>query len=147
MLESVNPDLVAHQGSPTKHPEHRLATLTAAQELRIPFTSGILVGIGESEQDRMDSLAALAEVQARHGHIQELILQNYVPHPKYYGREVADIADRATAGRWGRGTGHAPGSPLRHPASCAIQRSLMRRAVHASVCLLVERLSASLRCR
>ena len=49
MLESVNPDLVAHQGSPTKHPAARLATIAAAQELRIPFTSGILVGIGESE--------------------------------------------------------------------------------------------------
>src|SRR3954466_3084785 len=51
MLESVNPDLVAHQGSPTKHPEPRLATIRAAGELRIPFTSGILVGIGESEAD------------------------------------------------------------------------------------------------
>src|ERR671918_867155 len=56
MLESVNPDLVAHQGSPTKHPEQRLATIRAAEELRIPFTSGILVGIGESEEDRMASL-------------------------------------------------------------------------------------------
>src|SRR5437868_9275988 len=60
MLESVNPDLVAHQGSPTKHPEPRLATIRAAGELRIPFTSGILVGIGESEADRMASLEALA---------------------------------------------------------------------------------------
>ena len=49
MLESVNAGLVAHQGSPTKHPERRLETIRAAGELRIPFTSGILVGIGESE--------------------------------------------------------------------------------------------------
>src|SRR5881394_178551 len=49
MLESTNPDLVVHQGSPTKHPEARLATIRAAGELAIPFTSGILVGIGESE--------------------------------------------------------------------------------------------------
>ena len=48
MLESVNPDLVAHQGSPTKHPARRLETIRAAGELRIPFTSGILVGIGET---------------------------------------------------------------------------------------------------
>ena len=48
MLESVNPDLVVHQGSPTKHPEVRLQTIAAAGELRIPFTSGILVGIGET---------------------------------------------------------------------------------------------------
>src|SRR6188508_662974 len=47
MLESVNPDLVVHQGSPTKHPEARLRMLREAGELRIPFTSGILVGIGE----------------------------------------------------------------------------------------------------
>src|SRR5215213_2962936 len=53
MLESVHPDLVAHRGSPTKHPDQRLATIAAAEDLRIPFTSGILVGIGESEEDRM----------------------------------------------------------------------------------------------
>ena len=56
MLESVNPDLVAHQGSPTKHPELRLETIRAAGELQIPFTSGILVGIGESEDDRIAAL-------------------------------------------------------------------------------------------
>src|SRR5215210_7809962 len=60
MLESVNPDLVAHQGSPTKHPERRLETIRAAEELRVPFTSGILVGIGESEEDRVASLETLA---------------------------------------------------------------------------------------
>ena len=53
MLESVNPDLVVHQGSPTKHPERRLDTIRAAGELRIPFTSGILVGIGESPEERI----------------------------------------------------------------------------------------------
>src|SRR5215210_2710461 len=60
MLESINPDLVAHQGSPTKHPERRLETIRAAEELRVPFTSGILVGIGESEEDRVASLETLA---------------------------------------------------------------------------------------
>ena len=54
MLESVNPDLVVHQGSPTKHPAVRLDTIRAAGELRIPFTSGILVGIGESPEERID---------------------------------------------------------------------------------------------
>jgi FO synthase len=95
MLESVVPDLVAHQGSPTKHPERRLETIRAAGELRIPFTSGILVGIGESPQDRLDALAALAEVHAEYGHLQEVILQNFVPHPRYYGAEPAEIADEA----------------------------------------------------
>src|SRR5689334_10273796 len=70
MLESVNPDLVAHQGSPTKHPDRRLECIRAAGELRIPFTSGILVGIGESEDERIDALRALAEVQSEDGHIQ-----------------------------------------------------------------------------
>jgi FO synthase len=100
MLESTNADLVVHQGSPTKHPERRLETIRAAGELRIPFTSGILVGIGESADDRTEALEALAAVHAEHGHLQEVILQNFVPHPRYYGREVAEIADAAARTRW-----------------------------------------------
>ena len=80
MLESINPDLVAHQGSPSKHPAARLDTIRAAGELRIPFTSGILVGIGESHEDRFGTLEALAAVQAEFGHLQEIIIQNFVPH-------------------------------------------------------------------
>jgi FO synthase len=95
MLESTNPDLVVHQGSPTKHPAARLETIRTAGELRIPFTSGILVGIGESPEERIDALRALAEVHAEHGHLQEVILQNFVPHPRYYGSEPAQIADEA----------------------------------------------------
>src|SRR5215217_2819944 len=60
MLESINPDLVVHQGSPTKHPERRLETIRAAGELKIPFTTGILVGIGETEDERVAALEALA---------------------------------------------------------------------------------------
>ena len=108
MLESVNPDLVAHQGSPTKHPERRLATIRAAGELRIPFTSGILVGIGEREEERVAALEALAAVHAEHGHLQEVILQNFVPHDSYYGREPAQIADAAARRRWATGIGSAP---------------------------------------
>ncbi len=103
MLESVNPGLVAHQGSPTKHPERRLATIRAAGELRIPFTSGILVGIGESEEERMEALAALAAVHAEHDHLQEVILQNFVPHDSYYGQEPAQIADAAARELWRTG--------------------------------------------
>jgi FO synthase len=113
MLESVNPDLVAHQGSPTKHPEQRLATIRAAGELRIPFTSGILVGIGESEEDRMASLEALAGFD----HIQEVILQNFVPHRRYYGEEPAEIATEAAEGYWRTGIG----SPPTHPRPPAIE--------------------------
>ena len=109
MLESISERLMetVHAGSPTKHPEHRLATIEAAGELRIPFTSGILVGIGETEEERVASLEALAAVNERHGHIQEVILQNYVPHPDYYGREVAEIADDAARERWRAGAGPA----------------------------------------
>jgi len=103
MLESVSERLMetVHAGSPTKHPARRLATIEAAGELKIPFTSGILVGIGETEQEQVESLEALAELHGRYGHIQEVILQNFVPHPKYYGAEVADIADEASRRRWG----------------------------------------------
>jgi FO synthase len=102
MLESISERLMetVHAGSPTKHPAARLATIEAAGELRIPFTSGILVGIGETEDERVESLEALAAVHQRHGHIQEVILQNFVPHPRYYGAEVADIAEQASKARW-----------------------------------------------
>jgi FO synthase len=103
MLESVSERLMdtVHAGSPTKHPAQRLATIEAAGELKIPFTSGILVGIGETEEEQVASLEALADLHHRYGHIQEVILQNFVPHPKYYGAEVADIADEAARERWG----------------------------------------------
>ena len=103
MLESINPDLVVHQGSPTKRPAKRLETMRLAGELRIPFTTGILVGIGESEGERVAALEAIAAVHAEHGHIQEVILQNFVPHPRYYGAEVAEIADEASKERWANG--------------------------------------------
>ena len=110
MLESVSERLMetVHAGSPTKHPARRLETIAAAGELRIPFTSGILVGIGETEEERMASLAALAEVHARHGHLQEVILQNFVPHQSYYGREPAEIAGAAAEEYWRTGVGRGP---------------------------------------
>ncbi|MEA2457083.1 MAG: synthase, partial [Thermoleophilaceae bacterium] len=98
MLESINPDLVVHQGSPTKHPARRLDTIRAAGELKIPFTTGILVGIGESVEERVGALEAIAAVHAEYGHIQEVILQNFVPHQRYYGAEPAEIADAAQRG-------------------------------------------------
>jgi len=81
MIESLNPNLDAHRGSPDKTPERRLATLEAAGELQIPFTTGILCGIGESRQDRIDALEAIAESHRRHGHVQEVIVQNFLPKP------------------------------------------------------------------
>ncbi len=109
MLESTSERLMdtVHAGSPTKHPKERLATIEAAGELKIPFTSGILVGIGEAEDERVESLEALAASHNRHGHLQEVILQNFVPHPRYYGAEVADIADANSRQRW-QGDGDDP---------------------------------------
>jgi len=108
MLESVVPDLVAHQGSPTKHPAVRLETIRAAGDLRIPFTSGILVGIGESREDRLAALEQLAAVHAEFGHLQEVILQNFVPHQSYYGQEPAEIATAAAEEYWRTGLGAVP---------------------------------------
>jgi FO synthase len=85
-----------------------LATIEAAGELRIPFTSGILVGIGETEEERMASLGALAALHERHGHLQEVILQNFVPHQSYYGQEPADIAEGAAAEYWRTGVSAGP---------------------------------------
>ncbi len=105
MLESVSERLMktVHAGSPTKHPARRIETIAAAGELKIPFTTGILVGIGETEDERIASLEKLAELHERYGHIQEVILQNYVPHQSYYGREPAQIADAATREYWSTG--------------------------------------------
>jgi FO synthase len=110
MLESIAERLMetVHAGSPTKHPAQRIATITAAGELKIPFTSGILVGIGETVQERVASLEKLAELHARHGHIQEVILQNFVPHQSYYGQEPAEIATDAAREYWRTGVADGP---------------------------------------
>jgi len=81
MLESLDPSLDCHRGSPDKTPERRLATLEAAGSLAIPFTTGILVGIGESRASRLEALAAIADSHRRHGHVQEVIVQNFLPKP------------------------------------------------------------------
>ncbi len=81
MLESLDPDLDCHRGSPDKTPQRRLATLNAAGSLAIPFTTGILVGIGDSRASRLEALAAIAESHRRHGHVQEVIVQNFLPKP------------------------------------------------------------------
>jgi FO synthase len=105
MLESISERLMrtVHAGSPTKHPARRLETIRAAGELKIPFTSGILVGIGETEEERVASLEAIAQAHAEHGHIQEVILQNFVPHQRYYDEEPAEIADAAAREYWRTG--------------------------------------------
>ncbi len=128
MLESIVPDLVVHQGSPTKHPAVRLDTIRAAGELRVPFTSGILVGIGETPEQRVEALVALAEVQREYGHLQEVILQNFVAHPRYYGAEPAEIADEVQGGGRRSEVGEVPLPSWATPISLDDMRVLVREA-------------------
>jgi FO synthase len=85
MLENVSPRLMekgqAHYGCMGKHPEIRLATMRHAGEMNIPFTTGILIGIGETLEERVDSLFAIKELHEEHGHIQEVIIQNFRAKP------------------------------------------------------------------
>ncbi|MCY4085779.1 MAG: 5-amino-6-(D-ribitylamino)uracil--L-tyrosine 4-hydroxyphenyl transferase CofH [Actinomycetia bacterium] len=85
MLESTSEQLSQrggpHFGSPDKHPAVRLETLRLAGELNVPFTSGVLIGIGESRADRIDALLALRDLHERYGHIQEVIVQNFRAKP------------------------------------------------------------------
>jgi FO synthase len=80
MLESLA-ELDCHRNAPDKAPARRLATLHAAGELAIPFTTGLLVGIGESRLDRVATLEAIADAHRRYGHVQEVIVQNFRPKP------------------------------------------------------------------
>lgn len=81
MLENISPRLLErggpHERAPSKRPEARLRTLEEAGRLRIPFTTGLLVGIGETGDEREASLQAIADLQQRFGHIQEVIIQNF----------------------------------------------------------------------
>lgn len=79
MLESINPFLDAHKNAATKDPNSRLEVIRNAGILKIPFTTGILVGIGESVEDRVEALTAIAREHAKYGHVQEIIIQNFVP--------------------------------------------------------------------
>lgn len=81
MIESLRSDLAAHNNAPDKEPARRLATLEAAGKLNIAFTTGILCGIGEAEYDRIEALSAIAESHERWGHVQEVIVQNFLPKP------------------------------------------------------------------
>jgi FO synthase len=81
MLESLRDDLECHRGAPDKEPQRRIDTLCTAGELAIPFTSGILVGIGETRTDRIEALELLAAAHAGYGHVQEIIVQNFLPKP------------------------------------------------------------------
>jgi FO synthase len=111
MIETLA-ELDCHRGSPDKTPERRLATLDAAGELGIPFTTGILVGIGETRADRLAALEAIAASHARHGHVQEVIVQNFLPK--------ADTAMHA----------HPPCSPEEYLWSVGAARLVLPPEIH-----------------
>ena len=80
MLETTA-QVPAHRGSKGKEPEIRIAMIEDAGKLKIPFTTGLLLGIGETMADRKDSLLAIRDIHLRYGHIQEIIIQNFCPKP------------------------------------------------------------------
>src|SRR6202789_1726384 len=81
MIEALA-DLAAHRLAPDKDPQRRLDTLRFAGELQIPFTTGLLVGIGETREERIATLQALAASHDEFGHVQEVIIQNFLPKPR-----------------------------------------------------------------
>jgi len=99
MLESVSERLcekgMVHYGSPDKHPKVRLETLRQAGEAQVPFTTGILIGIGETRLERVESLLAIRDLHRRYGHIQEVIIQNFRAKPgtKMAQAPEPDLAD------------------------------------------------------
>jgi FO synthase len=94
MLENLTPRLrepgMAHEHAPDKAPGARLAMLRFAGELRIPFTTGLLLGIGETPRERVDTLWEIRRLHEMHGHIQEVIIQNFRAKP---GIPMADWPD------------------------------------------------------
>ena len=97
MLESTSAALYgpggAHEFAPSKRPRVRLRTIELAGELRLPFTTGILVGIGDTREDRIESLLAIRDLHRRFGHVQEVIIQNFRAKP---GTAMADKLDADT---------------------------------------------------
>lgn len=96
MLESASERLARrggpHFGSPDKQPARRIVSIAAAGKAAVPFTSGILVGIGETRAERIESLLALRRLADRHGHLQEIIVQNFAAKP---GTRMADAPEPA----------------------------------------------------
>jgi FO synthase len=82
MMLEVLADVPAHRLAPDKEPQRRLDTLRTAGELKIPFTTGLLVGIGESREDRLFTLQAIVDAHGEFGHVQEVIIQNFLPKPR-----------------------------------------------------------------
>jgi 7,8-didemethyl-8-hydroxy-5-deazariboflavin synthase CofG subunit len=102
MLESTSQRLREKGGphfhAPDKEPARRLRMHAEAGELRIPFTSGLLLGIGETDEERVDTLFAIRDLHEQYGHIQEVIVQPFHPKPDTKMRDVLPISDKDVAG-------------------------------------------------
>ncbi len=94
MLETVSERLLrpgmAHDNAPDKVPARRLRTIALAGKLGVPFTTGILIGIGETTTERVDALCAIRDLHERHGHIQEIIVQNFRAKPRIPMRDAPE---------------------------------------------------------
>jgi 7,8-didemethyl-8-hydroxy-5-deazariboflavin synthase CofG subunit len=94
MLETVSERLLgpgqAHAQAPDKVPARRLRTLALAGKLNIPFTTGLLIGIGETPRERADTLAAIRDLHERYGHVQEVIVQNFRAKPRIPMRDAPE---------------------------------------------------------
>jgi FO synthase len=94
MLETVSERLLApgmaHDNAPDKVPARRLRTIELAGKLSIPFTTGILIGIGETVEERADALVAIRDLHERYGHVQEVIIQNFRTKPRIPMREAPE---------------------------------------------------------
>jgi len=94
MLESTNANLLssgaAHDNAPDKLPAKRLRTIEEAGKQGVPFTTGLLLGIGETREDRVDTLLAIRDLHQRYGHIQEVIVQNFRAKPRIPMRDAPE---------------------------------------------------------
>jgi len=131
MLESSSERLCErggpHFGSPDKYPAIRLQTIRLAGEAAVPFTSGILIGIGETRRERVDALLAIRDLHERHGHIQEIIVQNFRAKR---GTRMAARACHQCGGQRARGAARGL-SALRAAARTMARRQAPHRRVAA----------------
>ncbi|MEO1248275.1 MAG: 5-amino-6-(D-ribitylamino)uracil--L-tyrosine 4-hydroxyphenyl transferase CofH [Pseudomonadota bacterium] len=100
-----------HYGSPDKDPKIRLAALDAAGKAKVPFTTGLLIGIGETRRETVDAILKIRDSHAKYGHVQEVIVQNFLPKPD-------------TKMRF-----HPPADPIEHQRAIAIARLLLQDEV------------------
>jgi len=136
MLESTSPRLrgkgMAHQYAPDKDPSVRLRMHEEAGELAIPFTTGMLLGIGENQAERVDTLLTIRDLDDRHGHIQEAIIQPFHPKPGTRMRWASPLPDAEVSG-WVALARLALGREIEVQAPPNLAPGLLEQLLHAGV--------------